>query len=98
MTCPQGLLIWLRAHVIWLLAHGTSLAHNIIGTKLFNTNMIVMAFEKAIKPKQDQDYSGGPKPDPETVHTTDPQEHMKGPVSSVMQKIKDGADENENKD
>jgi hypothetical protein len=57
-----------------------------------------MAFDKAIKPKRDQDYSGGPKPDPETVHTTDPQEHMKGPVSSVMQKIKDGADENEKED
>jgi hypothetical protein len=28
------------------------------------------------------------KPDPETLHTTDPQEHMKGPVSSTMQGIK----------
>lgn len=26
----------------------------------------------------------GPKPDPETTHTTDPQEHMEGPVSSLM--------------
>jgi hypothetical protein len=24
------------------------------------------------------------KPEPETLHTTDPQEHMKGPVSSLM--------------
>jgi hypothetical protein len=32
------------------------------------------------------------KPDPETLHTTDPQEHMKGPVSSVMQNIKEDAE------
>ena len=29
------------------------------------------------------------KPDPETLHTTDPQEHMRGPVSSTMQNIKE---------
>ena len=34
-------------------------------------------------------------PDPETLHTPDPQEKMKGPVSSVMQNIKDGAEEND---
>jgi hypothetical protein len=32
------------------------------------------------------------KPDPETLHTTDPEEHMEGPVSSTMQKIKDQAE------
>ena len=57
-----------------------------------------MAFDKAVKLKQDQGYSGGPKPDPETRHKTDPQEHMKGPVSSVKQKIKEGKDENEKED
>ena len=31
----------------------------------------------------------GLKPDPETLHTTDPQEHMKGPVSSVVQNVKE---------
>ena len=35
------------------------------------------------------------KPDPETLHTADPQEHMKGPVSSVMQNIKDEANKND---
>ena len=35
------------------------------------------------------------KPDPETLHTTDPQEHMKGPVSSTMQNIKDEANKND---
>ena len=33
------------------------------------------------------------KPDPETLHTTDPQEKMKGPVSSTMQNIKEEAEE-----
>lgn len=35
------------------------------------------------------------KPDPETLHTSDPQEHMKGPVSSVMQNIKEEAKKND---
>jgi len=35
------------------------------------------------------------KPDPETLHTTDPQEHMKGPVSSVMQNIKEEGGKND---
>ncbi len=29
------------------------------------------------------------KPDPKTLHTTDPQEKMKGPVSSTMRKIEE---------
>ena len=35
------------------------------------------------------------KPDPETLNTTDPQEHMKGPVSSFMQNIKEEANKND---
>jgi hypothetical protein len=35
-------------------------------------------------------------PDPETTGTADPQERMEGPISSIMQKIKDGADDNDN--
>ena len=34
------------------------------------------------------------KPDPETLHKTDPQEHMEGPVSSVMQNIADSSENN----
>ena len=37
----------------------------------------------------------GLAPDPETLHTTDPQEHMKGPLSSSMQNIKDEANKND---
>lgn len=29
--------------------------------------------------------------DPETLHTTDPQDKMQGPVSSIMQNISDAA-------
>lgn len=28
------------------------------------------------------------KPDPETLHTTNPQEHMEGPVSSLVQDVR----------
>jgi len=38
------------------------------------------------------------QPDPETLHTTDPEEHMEGPVSSAMQKIKDKAEKNDKQD
>lgn len=34
------------------------------------------------------------KPDPETLHTTDPQEEMEGPVSSVVQASKEVIEEN----
>ena len=35
------------------------------------------------------------KPDPETLHTTDPQEHMEGPLSSSVQEIRETAEEND---
>ena len=42
--------------------------------------------------KKDQDQHdekrGWLEPDPETLHTTDPQEHMKGPLSSKVQQVK----------
>jgi hypothetical protein len=45
--------------------------------------------------KHDQPVS---QPDPETLHTTDPEDHMEGPVSSTMQKIKENAEGNDHKD
>ncbi|HYC29771.1 MAG TPA: hypothetical protein VEB42_13155 [Chitinophagaceae bacterium] len=42
--------------------------------------------------KQDQPAS---QPDPETLHTTDPEEHMKGPFSSAMQGIRKTAEGND---
>lgn len=32
------------------------------------------------------------QPDPETLHTTDPQDEMKGPVSSFMNNVKEGVE------
>lgn len=42
--------------------------------------------------KHDQPLS---QPDPATKHTTDPEDHMKGPLSSMMQNIKESAEEND---
>jgi hypothetical protein len=47
--------------------------------------------DKKKKPEKNQSTA---KPDPETLHTTDPQDNMKGPVSSVMHNIKEEAEEN----
>ena len=38
------------------------------------------------------------KPDQETLHTTDPQEHMEGPVSSTMHKTGGAFDTDESKE
>ncbi len=38
------------------------------------------------------------KSDPGTVDTTDPQEHMRGPLSSLMHKIEETAEKNAEKD
>ena len=46
------------------------------------------------KEEKDQKHQGL-EPDPETLHTTDPQEHMKGPVSSTMQSIKKEANKDD---
>jgi len=35
------------------------------------------------------------KPDPETIDTTDPQDNMKGPVSSVVHSVKDEVEKND---
>ena len=45
--------------------------------------------------KEKKDKATGLQPDPETLHTTDPQDHMKGPVSSTMQNIKEEANKND---
>jgi hypothetical protein len=35
------------------------------------------------------------KPDPETLHTPDPREEMEGPVSSLMNNIREKAEESD---
>ncbi len=46
-------------------------------------------------PKKDKNEDAPIKPEPETLHTTDPQEHMEGPVSSIMQNIKEAGEKND---
>ena len=46
------------------------------------------------KEENDKKHQGF-EPDPETLHTTAPQEHMKGPVSSTMQGIKKEANKDD---
>jgi len=54
----------------------------------------------AHKPNHENQKDSQPlgEPDPETLHTTDPQEHMKGPISSMMQKVKEEAESNDEED
>ncbi|MEO5985145.1 MAG: hypothetical protein ABIP80_06535 [Ferruginibacter sp.] len=46
------------------------------------------------KPKDDTPI----KPEPETLHKTDPQEHMEGPISSLMHKTGKTLDTHESKE
>lgn len=52
------------------------------------------------KKKKEEEKHDNPvsQPDPETLHKTDPQENMKGPVSSLMNTAADKMEENEEKD
>jgi hypothetical protein len=58
-----------------------------------------MSIKHSDKEKSDKDKKQPlGQPDPETLHTTDPQEHMKGPLSSAMQKVKEGVEDNDEQD
>ncbi len=58
-----------------------------------------MATEQDNKTDQKKDDRPTIQPEPETLHTTDPQEEMKGPVSSLMQGLKeDFEDKGESKE
>jgi hypothetical protein len=55
--------------------------------------------ENQDSPKGNQAATKGNKdarqPDPETLGTSDPQNHMKGPISSLVQKTREKVDEND---
>ena len=57
-----------------------------------------MSNPKGDKKRDKEKKDASLKPDPETLHTTDPQEEMKGPVSSIVQNIKEGAEGDESKE
>lgn len=46
------------------------------------------------KKSQDEEKSSL-KPDPKTLHKTDPQENMKGPISSLVQDVKEEVEGND---
>ena len=51
---------------------------------------VIMATEKHEKNQQDAgNEDAAVKPDAETLNTTDPQEHMEGPFSSLMKGAED---------
>ena len=50
------------------------------------------------KTKKDEKNSSSLKPEPETLHTTDPQEHMEGPISSLMRKAGESFDSEKTKE
>ena len=51
--------------------------------------------EKEELKKKSDEKDPAIKPDQETLHTTDPQEHMEGPISSIVQAVKEKADKND---
>lgn len=46
-----------------------------------------------IEKSKQEEGSGMLESDPETLHTPDPQEHMEGPVSSLMHGLGEGFDD-----
>ena len=57
-----------------------------------------MAEEKKEINRQKGNEDAPIKNDPGTDNTTDPQEHMEGPISSIMQKGKEKLEDNDEKD
>ena len=53
--------------------------------------------QKQKKSSDNSQQDSAVKPESETLHTTDPQEHMEGPVSSLMHKTGEQFDSEESK-
>ena len=49
------------------------------------------------KARKEQNKHAAVKPEPETLHTPDPQDKMEGPISSLVQGLKDGLEDDETK-
>ena len=58
-------------------------------------SLVITSVTFAQKEKKQEEQKPALKPDQETLDTTDPQEHMKGPVSSTMQNIKEEGEKND---
>ena len=47
---------------------------------------------------KEQNIDAALKPDPKTLNTSDPQDEMEGPISSLMQGVKEGMENDETKE
>ena len=54
--------------------------------------------EKRTKTENPVTENGAPRPDSETLHTTDPQKHMEGPVSTFMHEAGEAFDSNKSEE
>lgn len=50
------------------------------------------------KSAKEQNKDAAVKPDPKTLNTTDPQDEMEGPISSLVQGAKDGMEDDKTKE
>jgi hypothetical protein len=76
----------------------TLLAANLFYTR-FNINITDMPDKKKEnQPRKDENKDAPIKPEPETLHTTDPQEHMEGPISSLVKKAGESMDSDKTKE
>jgi hypothetical protein len=69
----------------------------VAGTVFYQFIKRLMANDKSNKSEENQQDQPITKPDPETLHKTDPQDNMKGPISSLVngtrKKIEEKGDE-----
>jgi len=56
-----------------------------------------MSAKKENKARDKEKKENNLAPDPATLHTTDPQEKMEGPVSSIVQNVKEEVEEDDSK-
>ena len=49
------------------------------------------------KTAKEQHKDAAVKPEPETLHTSDPQDEMEGPISSLVQGVKEGMEDDKTK-
>lgn len=56
--------------------------------------------ENKINEEKDEQKHDNPvsQPDPETLHKTDPQDEMKGPISSALNKVREKAEDKGSED
>ncbi|MEO5947032.1 MAG: hypothetical protein ABIP79_09460 [Chitinophagaceae bacterium] len=54
-----------------------------------------MSNQKDDKKKNENEETKGLKPDPKTLHKTDPQDNMEGPISSLVQGVKENVEDDD---